>query len=125
MNPMLTNGTGVQCIKLNSKTEGTNIASQWVLQYSSRNIPYFDGDIIHSQSRRPLIDINGNVTELTWHLSDPAESFRILIPKDTRFTIEKLLLAGRDTDAWHTWRQAIVIFCFALHASLFLTWLAQ
>ncbi|HQR07908.1 MAG TPA: DUF2142 domain-containing protein [Gemmatales bacterium] len=72
-----------------------------------------------------MIDIKGNVTELTWQLPDPAEKFRILIPKDTRFSVEKLFLAGRSTDAWHTWRQVIVISCFALNISLFITWLAQ
>ncbi|MFT3882133.1 MAG: DUF2142 domain-containing protein [Gemmatales bacterium] len=115
----------MQYVKLTIKIEGNNNANQWSLQFTSSSIPYFDDDIIHSQSQRPLIDIKGNVTELTWQLPDPAEKFRILIPKDTRFTVEKLLLAGRLNDGWHVWRQVIVICCFALNLSLFITWLAQ
>lgn len=118
-------GRDVLHAKLSIKSEVTTNASQWVLQYTTRDIPYFDDDIIHSQSVRPLIDIKGNVTELTWQLADPAQKFRILIPKETRFTVEKLLLAGRQTDGWHIWRQVIVISCFALNFSLFITWLAQ
>ncbi|HMP16627.1 MAG TPA: DUF2142 domain-containing protein, partial [Gemmatales bacterium] len=82
-----------------------------ILQYCTEDYPYFDDDLIHTRSHRPVVEQNGSVQRLTWFLPDAAWSVRLLIPAQVDFRLEQAQAEGVAAEQiyWHTWRQAVII----------------
>lgn len=118
---------GLLSFSLTITIEGVNTASQWELQYTTQQEPFFDEGMIRTRSLRPILINRGKEATLSWNLPVAAKNIRLLVPPNTKFSAEIMYLAGifPDQSTWNTWRQALKLLCLAINLSLLVAWFAQ
>ncbi|MBL8824582.1 MAG: DUF2142 domain-containing protein [Planctomycetia bacterium] len=116
---------GLQYLKLSLQASTVVQSDQWLLQFKTNNVDYYDPDYLRTRTLHPLVEYRGDFAEITWFLPEPATAFRVQVPSLTRFSLNQFAAAGIDPTQHARHYQLLVLKLVLLSLTLgsFICWL--
>lgn len=87
---------GLQYLKLSLQASTVVQVDQWLLQFKTKHVDYYDLDYLRARTVHPLVEYQGEHAVVTWFLPEPATAFRVQVPSSTRCSLHQITAVGID-----------------------------